>query len=215
MKKIILCSLMVMMTAALFAAEAIQLPAPRLNETVTLKTALQNRRTVRQFSDRELPPQVLSNILWCAYGINRPDGRRTMPAALGKYAISIYILRKDGAFLHDVKNNTLTKVSDEDLRVHAEGRKTMGPAAGAVLLLAADKTCFDGGNYKVSEPALTSMVSIEAGAITQNIYLAAAAEGLNTCCCGSMNQDALTQGLALPRNLSLVVTFPIGFPPAE
>ena len=211
-----------LLTTALFscvciAADIIQLPAPQLNDGTTLAAALQSRKTDRTFSDRELPPQILSNLLWAANGINRPEsGKRTIPAAIAKYAITLYVLTAKGAYLHDYQKNTLTLVNSKDLRSYAEGRGTMGPAAGAVILMVADMDTFQrntpAGRAPIPREKSTIYIGYECGSIGQDIYLYCAAAGLNAVCCGSFKEDELTAALDLHGSVRPIMDVIVGYP---
>jgi len=84
-----------------YAAESIQLPNPQMEGGKPLMQVLKDRKTVRTFSEEKLPMQTLSNLLWAAFGINRPDGRRTAPSAKNWQEIDIYVATADGLFLWD------------------------------------------------------------------------------------------------------------------
>ncbi|HEY6440243.1 MAG TPA: nitroreductase family protein [Acetobacteraceae bacterium] len=64
--------------------ETIVLPPPRADFGKSLAEALRLRRSIRSFDPRPMPPQVLSELLWAAYGVNRPataDRHRALVAA--------------------------------------------------------------------------------------------------------------------------------------
>jgi hypothetical protein len=75
--------------AAAQEAQAITLPSPRNDGGEPLLRALKLRRSTREYSDRKLPPQVLSDLLWAAFGINRPSGDRTAGATHGHRRLCI------------------------------------------------------------------------------------------------------------------------------
>ena len=218
MKSAIFVTTLLSCICLMASAEIIQLPAPNLTEGTTLAEAIQKRKTDRTFSDRELPPQLLSNLLWVANGINRPEsGKRTVPAAIAKYAIRLYVLTAKGTYLHDYKKNTLTLVNSKDLRVYAEGRGTMGPAAGAVILMVADMDVFQQGT-PAGRPAIPREKSIlwigyESGSIGQDIYLYCASAGLHAVCCASFKEDELTSALDLNGSLKPIMDVIVGYPP--
>ena len=91
----------------------IALPKANLPGNVSLKTALEMRRTSRDFGNGALTPADISNLLWSAYGVNRTNGKRTVPAALGKHAIELYVALADGVYKHDLASNELVKISSE------------------------------------------------------------------------------------------------------
>lgn len=208
MKKLTLILAMVASAIVLSAAEPLALPKPAIADTATLGSALQNRKSTRDFSDQELSCQQIANLLWAGYGINRAEGAmRTVPAAMNRHAFTLYLLTKKGAARYDETANTLIPVTEKDLRVYAEGRGTLGPAAGAVILLVAHTDIYspEGGRAAV-------WLGVEAGAICQDIYLYAASEELNALCCGSLNAKALAEGLALPKNREPLLTMIVGAP---
>ena len=193
--------------AALSAAAAdtvVKLPAPALND-VTLKQALRQRKTSRTFSDRALSVQEISNLLWAAAGVNRPDGKFVIPGARARYAISLYVAKADGIWKFDSKANTLTKVSALDLRAESDGRK-MGADAPVVVVMVADEKVFGksvrGADY----------TAIEAGAIMQDLYLYCAAAGLNTVVCGSFKDEPWRKALDLPAEQRVILTQVVGYP---
>ena len=59
----------------------VDLPAPQTDGGRPLMQALKERKSTREFSGEKLPVQVLANMLWAGFGVNRPDGKRT-PCAL-------------------------------------------------------------------------------------------------------------------------------------
>ena len=87
-------------------AETIALPPPMLNSRVTVSKALQDRRSIRSFSEEPVSDRFLSGVLWAANGFNRPD-KRTNATALNKQTIRIYVCMKSGAYLYDAKKNVL------------------------------------------------------------------------------------------------------------
>ena len=69
----------------------VKLPVPDKSNTATLIQALENRHSDHEFSDKVIDQQTLSTILWVAYGVNRPDDRRTIPTAMNKKDLNIYV----------------------------------------------------------------------------------------------------------------------------
>jgi len=76
------------------------LPKPQLDGGRPLMRVLKDRQSSREFSPEKVPDQVLSNLLWAAFGINRPDsGKRTAPSARNWQEIDIYVAMPDGLYL--------------------------------------------------------------------------------------------------------------------
>ena len=189
-------------------AAASPLPAPALEDG--LGKALQNRQTIRNFTGKPLPAQQLSQLLWAAYGVNRPDGKLTVPAALNRHAFSLYVLTQDGASLYLPKEHRLDQVSPKTLLPLADGSGRLGPAAGTAILLVGNAKVFDDLGATPEKAAF--YLGVEAGAICQDIYLYCAAQGLGTVCCGSLQADALAKALQLPQGQVPFLTMVVGFP---
>ena len=85
--------------------DTIRLPRPATSTPV--ETAMAARHTSREFAARELSDQHLSDLLWAMYGVNRPDGKRTVPASMGLYILDLYVVRPDGIYLFNPENTTL------------------------------------------------------------------------------------------------------------
>lgn len=97
-------------------AEAIALPPPRSKGGKPLIEALALRRSIREYSDRPLPPQVLSDLLWAAFGINRPSGDRTAPYWRHIMVIDVYAAMADGVWLYEPKQHSLLLQRRADIR---------------------------------------------------------------------------------------------------
>ena len=194
----------------LTAAGGINLPKPAIPQNASLATALSARQSHREFGGGELTPQQLSNLLWAAYGQNRTEGKLTVPAALGRHAFELYVLTAKCASHYNRETNLLITVTDKDLRVMAEGRKTLGPASAAVIVLVAKTDVFAEFGTKAD-----FFLGVEAGAICQDIYLYAAAEKLNALCCGSMDAEGLSKALKLSANQKPLLTMIVGPAPEK
>ena len=95
----------------------IDLPPPRSEGGQPLTTALKLRRSTREYSDRPLPPQVLSDLLWSAFGVNRlASGDRTAPYWRHVMVIDIYVAMADGVWLYEPKAHTLLPHLKDDIR---------------------------------------------------------------------------------------------------
>jgi hypothetical protein len=88
----------------------VALPTPQTSGGKPLMQVLKERKSVRDFGPEQLSRQMLSNLLWAAWGINREDGRRTAPSASNRQEIDVYAIMADGAYLYDAKANALKPV---------------------------------------------------------------------------------------------------------
>jgi len=177
------------------------LPLPQKKGGMSLMEVLDTRHTVRSFQDKELTPQQLANILWSANGINRKNGKRTAPSALDKREVMIYAALPDGVYFYDPEmhllEKRLQKVSSADVRKYC-GKYP----APCYLILVPDK----------AKQPREIFAAIDTGYVSQNIYLAAQANGLGTCAMGSIvDRERLTAELKLGKNIPLLV-HPLGIP---
>jgi len=207
MKKIIL-SVILMMAVGMPAAlsqTVIQLPTPLKNSTMTLVEALEKRCSTRQFSDTPISDQTLSDLLWAACGINRPDeGKLTVPSAMNRQDVEVYVCRADGVWLYSAQANTLTQKSTADLRMSFGRGKMEKPEAPIILLLVSDKMKF--------EMIDRDFCDLDAGYVSQNIGLACAAMGLGSVARAGMNRDLLKTTLGLTDTQVVILNHPIGYP---
>lgn len=197
-----------MMMASCATAQDIQLPAPDMNVKTTLMEALQKRASQREYSDREVSDATLSQVLWAACGINRPESKKiTAPSAINAQDILVYVARKDGAYLYQPLSNTLKKVCDEDLRQAVAARQSFAATAPVSLILVTDLSKF--GNRGTGA---MQMADMDAGYVSENICLICAALGLNTVPRMGMDKEALSKALGLTEQQIPLLNSPIGWP---
>ena len=110
----IFASLLLVVTMYAQDLKAIKLSSPDKNRGSSIMKALSDRHSDREYAAKELSLQDLSDLLWAANGINRPDGKRTAPSALNKQDIDIYVIMKEGAYLYDAKANSLQPIAKGD-----------------------------------------------------------------------------------------------------
>ncbi len=146
----------------------IQLPKPQITGGMPLMQALAKRQTTRAFANKPLPPQMLSNLLWAAFGVNRPrevktGPGRTAPSAMNKQEVELYVVLADGVYVYEAEQNRLRPVAAGDVR----GKIGTGAAAHAAVTIA-----------YVADAKL-DYAQVDTGFIGQNVYLFAASDGLN------------------------------------
>lgn len=112
----IFAALLLVVTMHAQDLKTIKLDSPDKNRGSSVMKALSDRHSDREYASKELSLQDLSDLLWAANGINRPDGKRTAPSALNKQDIDIYVIMKEGAYLYDAKANSLQPIAKGDHR---------------------------------------------------------------------------------------------------
>src|SRR5579883_1239900 len=94
--------------ASTAATTAVGLPSPRQSGGMPLFDAIKARHSTREFSSRPLPLSVLSELLWCAWGVNRPwSGERTAPSWRHSSEMDLYVFTVDGVWLYDPRGHRL------------------------------------------------------------------------------------------------------------
>jgi nitroreductase len=172
------------------ASETIALPVPQKEGGLPLMEALLKRRSEREFAPVELSLPMLSNLLWAAYGVNRADGGRTAPSALNAQEIDIYLALPSGAYLYEAAANLLRRVASDDLR-RITGYQDFVDEAPLDLVFVADHS-----HLKLVPVGLReSYASVAAGAISQNVYLFSASNGLATVIRAWIDREAIANAL--------------------
>ena len=192
-------------------AAEIRLPDPQTEGGKPLMTALKDRQTIRAFSPKPLPPQVLSDLLWAAWGINRPEsGKRTAPSARNWQEIDMYAVLPDGTYLYDAEAHSLQLHVPGDLRA-LTGTQAFAATAPLNLVFVADVTRMKG----LPPDRQEFYYGADTGFISQNVYLFCASEGLGTVVRGLVDRDALASTLKLPEHNKIVFAQTVGYPAAD
>jgi nitroreductase len=188
------------------AQDVVKLPPPKTEGGMPLMQALKERKSGRDFSSQKLPSQVLSNLLWAAWGINRPDGHHTAPSARNAQEIDVYVTTADGLFLYEPKQHQLLKLSGDDIRA-ATGTNDYVKDAAVNLVYVADLTR---GNLK--EPDVIEFYTgADTAFLAQNVYLFCASEGLQAVVRGSMNRPALAKMMKLRPDQKITLAQSVGY----
>jgi len=186
----------------------VQLTPPNLDGGRPLMQALKARATSRAFDAEKLPDQVLSNLVWAAFGINRPDsGRRTAPSAQNWQEIDVYVVMANGTYVYDAKAHSLTPVIPDDLRA-LTGRQSFVKDAPVTLVFVADYARM--GRASQEDKDLYS--AADTGYISQNVYLFCASEGLATGVRGSIDRPVLAKALKLRPEQKIMLAQSVGYP---
>lgn len=201
---------LILLTGAGYAQErgAIKLPAPVMTGGMPLMQALKARHSTREFSGKALSPQVLSNLLWAAAGVNRPDsGKRTAPSARNWREIDIYITLPEGAYRFDANEHVLLPVRSEDLRAQT-GVQDFVARAPVNLVYVANLDRMQGASSEHQD----LYAAADTGFIAQNVYLFCASEGLATVVRGSVDKEALAPMLGLGEWQRIILAQTVGYP---
>lgn len=176
-------------------AADIKLPMPEKTNNTTLIQALENRYSEREFSDKVVDNQTLSNLLWAAYGVNREDGRRTIPTALNKKDLNIYVFNKDGIWLYDATKNSLIQQSAENYLKLFQLQDYMEPVSTVLV--------YTGSNEDYA--------AMHAGSAYQNVELYIAANNMASVVRGYFEREKVREVLKLPDGQRVIISQAIGW----
>jgi hypothetical protein len=186
-------------TAGMAAAEekTMTLPQPKMSGGMPLMQALKLRHSTRAYADRPLPVQVLSDLLWAAFGINRPSGDRTAPYWRHIMVIDVYAATADGVWFYDPKVHVLRQHLSADIRALTGMQDFVGGAPLNLIYVAHGERMHD-----------------DAGFIGQNVYLFCASEGLGSVFRGAVPYKKLEAALQLGSGQFVTFCQTVGYPKA-
>ena len=191
------------------APKPIGLPPPRSEGGRPLTAALKLRRSTREYSDRPLPAQVLSDLLWSAFGVNRPSGDRTAPYWRHVMVIDVYAALADGVWLYEPKAHSLLPHLKDDIRAETGLQDFVATAPLNLVYVAHGERMMD-----VAPEDRRLYASVDAGFIGQNVYLFCASEGLATVFRGAVDTAKLARALQLPDGQFVTFAQTVGYPRA-
>ncbi len=204
----------------------IQLLPPQVDGGRPLMQVLKDRKSWRRYNDEKIPLQVLSSLLWAAFGINRSEsGRptkrpgRTAPTGGDRQDIDIHIATADGVYVYDAKPNILNQILTEDVRC-LSGRQYPPPAVPANMVPPLDEAPVN--LIYVWDSAKRSKISTEeeslrtafahTGFISQNVFLYCASEGLATAVRLWFDKSTLEKKMGLRSEQYVTLVQSVGYP---
>jgi len=190
-----------------FDGKMIELPPAEMGLDVPLRLSLDKRRTVRELAEEELPQEMLSSLLWAAYGFNRPEEqKRVVPSAVNAQEFDIYVFTKEGIFLYIAEKNALQMVSEGDHRAKISKQKHFAVAPVSIVMVAN----YDRMKMFKEEETRDFYAAVDAGYVSQDIYLFCAANGLGTVACGGIEREAIQKVIGF-ENGRAILAHPVGF----
>lgn len=204
------CALGALLIAAgAMGQDPVPLPAPRTEGGKPLMQALKARATSRSFASDPVSNQTLSDLLWAAWGVNRPgEGKRTAPSARDWQEIDLFVLTAQGAFLYDATRNLLVPKAPGDLRALG-GTQEFVKQAPVTVVLVADTARMKGAG---KDPDAIHWAWADAGFICQNIYLYCASEGLATGTRAFIDRPAFAKAFGLSDKQVVLLAQSVGYP---
>jgi SagB-type dehydrogenase family enzyme len=189
--------------------KTMKLPAPALKNDKPFMQTVTERKSSREFSDKELSLQDLANLLWCANGVNRPEsGMRTSPSAMNMQDVDVYAVLKDGIYLYDAKAHELVPVVSGDFRKNTGMQPYVGTAP-LNLVYVSDLSKFD---FVKERESKVMTAAIDAGHCSQNVYLYGAAANLAVVTRTSIDKTKMAEILKLKPEQLVIMAQTVGYP---
>lgn len=183
-----------------------ELPAPQTGGGVSLMAALKLRHSTREYSERSLRDQTVSNLLWAAFGINRPSGDRTAPYWRHIMVIDIYVAMGDGVWLYEPKSHALLPYMSTDIRAQTGTQDFVAAAPLNLIYVAHGERMTD-----ISQTERRLYASVDTAFIGQNVYLFCASEGLVTVFRGAVDLPKLARVMKLPDQQFVTFAQTVGY----
>jgi len=194
------------------AAQDIKLPDPDRNGGVPLMQALNDRASTREYDSRKLSDQQLSDLLWAAWGINRPtEGKHTAPSSNNKQEMSVYAALESGLYLYVPESHYLKQIHNRDIRM-LTGKQDFVPVAPVNLVYVADLLKAGVKEPEKAGPESLNTSNINTGFMAQNVYLYCASEKLACVVRGWVDFPELYKAMELAPHQRIIVAQTIGYP---
>lgn len=198
MRKLVVILVLIIGSLSCFAQD-INLPSPRKTGGKPLMEALNERQSNREFSDKELSMQTLSNLLWAANGFNR-ETKRTAPSSQDRQELDLYVFLKSGVYFYDAKNQQLIQKVKGDNQAKAGGQPFVATAPVNLVFVA-----------NLDKASNRDAALIDCGFISQNVYLFCASEGLISVVRGSVDKTLVFNLLGLNEKQEVLLAQTVGY----
>ncbi len=202
----------------------IQLPSPRLESNFSIEEVMLKRRSHRNYVKSSISLDDLSQVLWAAYGITKPDksrdiyrgGFRAAPSAGATFPLEVYVIAgkvkgiEPGVYKYISDGHKIIRVINEDVRADlakAALSQEMIEDAPASLFFTA---IFERTTQRYGDRGRERYVCMEMGHVGQNVYLQVEALGLGTCAIGAFNDAKVAEVMQLPGEEEPLYIMPIG-----
>lgn len=192
------------------ASSALAVPArAETPAELSMTEALRARRSTRAFADRPIDPALLAELLWAAFGVNRPDtGLHTAPSWHGSADVVVHLATASGVLRYDPATNATQLLLTEDIRTKLSPEPFVATAPACLIFISDLQKL--AATDKDDEKRLWALV--DAAMVAENVYLFAAARGLGTCLIGGLDRAAITEVLALGAQDFPTFVQPVGHP---
>lgn len=196
-------------------SDIINLPPPRLDSSVSVESAIRQRRSVRQYQPQALSLEQISQLLWAAQGITHHRGFRSVPSAGALYPLEIYLVAGEitdlssDIYHYRPQGHGLVSVAGGDRRAvlckAALGQKMVQTAAAIFTVCAVYQRM-----TRKYGPRGEQYVHMEAGHAGQNIALQCVALGLGCVMVGAFMDEQVRQVIDAPSEQRPLYLIPVG-----
>jgi len=197
-------------------ADIVQLPAPKLQSETSVEEALNNRRSIRNYTKEPLLLAEVSQILWAAQGITEKSyGLKTAPSAGALYPLEVYLVAanvkdiSEGIYKYNPRNHSIEKIESGDKRMEISNASLKQEAIEECSALVIITAIYERTSVKYGDRS-ERYVHMEVGHAGQNIYLQAVSLGIGTVMMGAFQDEALKKVLKLPTNEFPLAIYPLG-----
>lgn len=182
--------------------DILALPPFEKSSGFALEKALSERKSVKSYDPgRKLSHEEISRLLWAATGVNREEGRRTVPSAMGKYPVDVLVALPEGVYLYEPKGHQMKKVISEDIRDMIPKQEGFKKASMTVLYVI---------NKEKTPSGRLEWADLEIGCMGQGLFLEAVALGLASCIYANVSYESVTKILGLKENQVLRIAQAVG-----
>jgi len=210
MKNFIALIILTIMSGTIVAQdlEKVILNPPDLTKGLPVMEALSQRASASEFDDTMLSRRDLSDLVWAANGINRPEkGKRTAPSAYNSQDVDVYVIMKSGAYVYDAGKHILEPVAQGDHRAAVAGAQEDFANAAVFCVFVSDISRFQYGD----DDQKMVWAAEDAAIVSQNVSVFCAATGLLTRPRASMDREKLTEVLNLNGSQHMMLNNPVSY----
>lgn len=191
--------------------DIIMLPEPVTKGNISLEETLMRRKSVRQFQNRKLNPEQVSQLMWSAQGINRKGTQfKTCPSAGATYPLTAYGVTEEGIFRYIPEGHKLIKIMDGDHREALSraclGQKCVLEAPLSIIFTAV----YENTTGRYGDRGIM-YVHMEAGHAAQNIHLQAVALGLGSVPVGAFSDEDVSKIIRCKNQEIPIYIIPVGY----
>ncbi|MGZ4907556.1 MAG: SagB/ThcOx family dehydrogenase [Halobacteriota archaeon] len=189
--------------------EVVTLPGPVVQGNVSVEEALQNRRSVREYTDADISLGELSQLLWAAQGVTNAQGFRTAPSAGALYPLDVYAINASGVYHYNPQNHSVGRITSMDVRESLTKAAQNQSAVRQAPLTLVITGAYERTAVKYGDRA-ERYVHLEAGHATQNVLLECTALGLGAVPIGAFDDALVQAALGIPREYQPLYVIPVG-----